>query len=251
MNLFQKIMRLPGRISALEGQVHRLQCAMDFIATSPNNAWLYANRMERMDANIPIFDEVRRRFHSVRYEFAASYVANKNVADIACGTGYGSHLLSEKGSAAKVTGIDIDAAAIDYAREKYGNKSVNFTCTAGDSTGFTDGSFDIITSFETIEHVANPREFLSEFKRMLKQHGRLIISTPNGWDDDNNPYHLQHFDFSQFKSVLEAFFQVEAIYNQNSGSMWSYNHRQKAGITLSTSENIHLAECFIAVCKKV
>lgn len=57
-----------------------------------------------------------------------------------------------------------------------------------------DASFDIIISFETLEHVENPESVLNEFYRLLSPGGRLITSVPNDWSDesgeDPNPFHF-------------------------------------------------------------
>ena len=53
--------------------------------------------------------------------------------------------------------------------------------------------FDVIVSFETIEHVDNGEKVFSEFNRVLKDNGLLIISTPNKnisiQNNINNPFH--------------------------------------------------------------
>lgn len=54
---------------------------------------------ERMDALLPVFDDLRRRFHVERYEFAARLADGRDVLDCACGTGYGTWLLKTKGGA--------------------------------------------------------------------------------------------------------------------------------------------------------
>src|SRR5262245_31216724 len=90
--------------------------------------------------------------HWHRYHFAASLVAGREVLDVACGEGYGSALLAR--SAAQVTGADIAPAAISHARGRYAGQPNLAFCEADCAAlPFADGSFDVVVSFETIEHI--------------------------------------------------------------------------------------------------
>src|ERR1700731_1170167 len=69
--------------------------------------------------------------HVARYAFARRYADGKRVLDAGCGTGYGSAELAQ--SAAAVTGVDISADAIEYARASYPIPGLQFlesSCTA-------------------------------------------------------------------------------------------------------------------------
>lgn len=114
--------------------------------------------------------------HRMRYTFAADYVRGKSVLDIACGTGYGSRMLLD-GGAASVTGVDVSNDAIRFARDRFGDDRIRFL--VGDAERFRDGEYDVIVSFETLEHLGDRRAFLSNLNAMLARDGRLILSTPN------------------------------------------------------------------------
>ena len=117
--------------------------------------------------------------HMNRYIFASDLVKNKKVLDAACGTGYGTALLAQ--SAERVFGIDISKEAISYAESNYSAKNVNFAVANIEKLPFESDFFDVVVSFETIEHVDTQKQekFLSEVKRILKKDGIFIISTPN------------------------------------------------------------------------
>lgn len=117
--------------------------------------------------------------HYQRYQFAKYLVENKTVLDVACGEGYGSSLLAE--NASKVVGMDIDKLVIAKANEKYGNSKLSFVEGNITQIPFEDNAFDVIISYETIEHVSEKIQkiFLSEIVRVLKQDGLLVMSTPN------------------------------------------------------------------------
>ena len=211
--------------------------------------WLEQNRLERMDATVEIFDPKRREFHLDRYRFAAERVPGRQVLDCACGTGYGVRLLREQGLAAQVIGVDIAVASIKYAWKHHGVSSAMYLCASGDRLPLADASVDVVTSFETIEHVSDDGFLVEEFYRVLRPDGQLIVSTPNQWPLANTPHHVREYDRESFVSVLDSKFHCCEFYNQNSGSDTPLNHGQTRGIVATTLENEHLAECFIAVCR--
>jgi len=213
--------------------------------------WLIDNRLERMDASDKkIFEPTRADFHLDRYEFAKKYVADKIVGDIACGTGYGTEILAHN-KAEKVIGVDISLDAINYAKRYHKLENNDFICSSAHATPLKDNELDILVSFETLEHLENEDELLSEFQRILKKDGILIISTPNDWGvNELSPHHVRSYDYFVLLETLNKYFIVEQLYNQNSGTPnRKENNGQPRGIVQTTQNNHKLAECFIAVCK--
>src|SRR3989344_1791927 len=96
--------------------------------------------------------------HIERYLFASDFVVGKKVLDIACGSGYGSDFLLKKG-AASVTGVDVSAQAVDHAQQNYKSEHLSFVVFDAEKY-LSEEKYDIIVSFETIEHV-------SDFKKVL------------------------------------------------------------------------------------
>lgn len=238
------------KILELEKRLSRQEELLNMIVSDESSLWLYQNREERMDATASCFDEKRRQFHLQRYRFACSYVNDRTVVDVACGTGYGSRLLREEGRAKSVTGIDIDQGAIIYADRKHKVDGVVFKVASADHTEEQSGLYDAVISFETIEHVPDDRAMLDEFARILKPGGLLVCSTPNGWPVDISQHHLRTYDMDAISEVLGRKFVVEKFYNQNSGSDFIYNHKQPAGIVETDKSNYKNAECYIVVCRR-
>ncbi len=232
----------------LEEKYNRLRA----VSRTKWHSWIKTNACERMDAirAWDIFEESRWRFHLARYRFACSYTEGKRVGDIACGTGYGSEILFKRGAAKSVVGVDLAEDAVTYARKFHADGYIEYIASSGDATGLKDEAFDLLTSFETLEHLPDGKALLAEFYRLLKPDGTLIISTPNDWPLDDNPHHCAEYDFDGFIQALEPWFEVLEVYNQNSGGGSPNNHDQPAGIVETTLRNRDLAECFIAVCKK-
>ena len=109
---------------------------------------VYEERMDPQKSESGVFWE-----HVFRYQFAAGYVSNRTVLDVACGYGYGTAGLIAAG-AKSAFGLDSAPAACRRAKEQYGvDAAVGDAC----SLRFPDGSFDVVVSFETIEHVRQRR----------------------------------------------------------------------------------------------
>ncbi len=162
-----------------------------------------------------IYDE-----HIYRYIFASGLAENKVVLDVACGTGYGTRHLAEKGSG-KVVGVDISAEAVDYARERFGkDNKASFVCANATRLPFGDNAFDMIVSFETIEHIRQHGKFLAECRRVLKENGLLICSTPNRrifspkLVKPINTFHVKEFWPGEFHHLLRRYFADITLYGQ-------------------------------------
>jgi 2-polyprenyl-3-methyl-5-hydroxy-6-metoxy-1,4-benzoquinol methylase len=142
--------------------------------------------------------------HMVRYAFTSDFIKGKKVLDITCGSGYGSQFMALQG-AEKVVGVDIDANSIEHARKYYQHPKVSYIeSDAHNVSELEDASFDIVISFETIEHLQFPRDFLLELRRLLKPDGQLIISCPNDYRSSPwiSQYHIHKFRFTEFRDII-------------------------------------------------
>lgn len=155
--------------------------------------------------------------HVHRYLSVASLCRGKAVLDAACGEGYGSRILAS--FALKVDGVDIDAGTIGAAQQKYPLDNLRFAQADLCALPFEMDQFDVICSFETIEHIADPFAALAEFRRVLKPGGLLIISTPdktiyNQSLAEPNSFHVREFERDEFLDVLKARFSHVESYGQ-------------------------------------
>lgn len=177
-------------------------------------AWLIENRGERHDATLPMLPRERTELHLRRYELARDVLRNtagRSVADLASGTGYGAQMLADQPELTYV-GLDIDARAVDYATRRFGNAHRDFRCASVTDTGLPDASFDLVASFETIEHVENTQAIVSEYSRVIRENGVLIVSTPNRLGP--TPFHVHDFDFPQLAAALEPHFEIQDLIGQ-------------------------------------
>jgi ubiquinone/menaquinone biosynthesis C-methylase UbiE len=142
------------------------------------------------------------RQHILRYAFASTYVTGKKVLDIACGAGYGSSYLAGCG-AVMVVGVDISESALTYACNHYMRDNLHFLQGDAVRLPFEDSEFDVIVSFETIEHIVQFQEYVKEMKRVLTPRGIFICSTPHIKYTRHPVYHVKEFSPEEFFSLLE------------------------------------------------
>ena len=164
--------------------------------------------MERLDfSNNTAYSAVEASIHLNRYAFAKPFCQGARVLDAACGQGYGSYLIKTWG-AREVVGIDIDADTIRRASQLFKQDGLRYQQHSVENLPFEDHSFDVIVSFETIEHIDHPEKFLLEIKRVLKPGGTVVISCPNDnyyYENDcaKNPFHKRAYTFFEFKEMAE------------------------------------------------
>jgi SAM-dependent methyltransferase len=98
------------------------------------------------------------------------------VLDIACGEGDLAKFISDRG--ARVWGADLSPADIHKGFPRNCGSNVIYVAADAGRLPFTDATFDWVLSFDTLEVIPNDRPALSEFVRVLKRGGTLLISVP-------------------------------------------------------------------------
>ena len=103
-------------------------------------------------------------------------LAGKSALDVGCGAGLFAEPLARLG--AEVTAIDAAAELIEAAKAHAAGQglAIDYRHAAVEDIG---GSFDLVTSMEVIEHVADPQAFLKSLSARLAPGGLLVLSTPN------------------------------------------------------------------------
>ncbi len=139
--------------------------------------------------------------HFRRYETALNYVKDKRVLDIACGTGYGTQMLA-LGGAKSVVGVDVSQESVRYAQQTYQAPGVEFICANAEQFECLD-PFETIISFETLEHLLHPDQFLQRLHRLLVPQGTLLLSVPLGETRHLDPYHLHAFQQEEVFALLD------------------------------------------------
>ncbi len=199
--------------------------------------------------------------HVHRYVFARELVAGRCVLDAACGEGYGSALLAE--TASRVVGVDVSPQAIEHASERYRAANLEFHQADCLALPFPDDEFDCVVSFETLEHLENHEGLLTEFRRVLRPGGFLLISTPDkaiytDQQGNRNEFHVAELYRDEFEALLGRHFAAHRLWGQKllfQSSIWSLQpapgvslHQESATSVSTSPRPQHEAVYLLALC---
>ena len=143
-----------------------------------------------------------------RYINVLEFVRDKRVLDCASGVGWGSYIMAKAG-AKEVVGVDLSNEAITTAKKYYNLETISYF--EENIYNLKDNKkFDVITSFETLEHVEDPLKFLNTLSDLSHNDTIFFLSTPNGYSfksfDElpHNPYHKTEFTKEDLYKLLET-----------------------------------------------
>jgi 2-polyprenyl-6-hydroxyphenyl methylase/3-demethylubiquinone-9 3-methyltransferase len=104
-------------------------------------------------------------------------LAGKTALDVGCGAGLLCEPLARLGG--EVTGVDAAAANVEAAAAHSEGAGLDIRYMAGELAALGLGEFDLVTSLEVVEHVADKPAFLAQLARHLAPDGLMVLSTPN------------------------------------------------------------------------
>jgi 2-polyprenyl-3-methyl-5-hydroxy-6-metoxy-1,4-benzoquinol methylase len=147
----------------------------------------------------------------------ARYQDAGKVLDIGCGPGFFLEAAQTKGY--DVFGIDPSEYIVKVAREKFGEKIRQGVIESAD---YPQESFDLVTAFDTFEHVYHPLEWLEASQRILKKGGLLAITTPNPesmlskisgrkWVSYKLPEHVYYWAPATIRQILKNGWEILEI----------------------------------------
>jgi SAM-dependent methyltransferase len=182
--------------------------------------------------------------HIARYAFATRLAHGKRVLDVGCGSGYGT---------AELARVATLAVGVDLAADASGAPMVQASAT---SLPFSPRSFDLITAFEVIEHLHDWPGMLAEARRVMRDDGVFLVSTPNksSYAESRaaagpNPFHVHEFEYVEFHAALQAVFPAVSIYLQNRVEAFAFS---EPAFTLETAPAPagapEHAQFFLAIC---
>ncbi len=143
--------------------------------------------------------------HLARYNWAKTLCEGESVLDASCGSGYGTSILSERARLCR--GVDISKEAVDYAGKRFGSDKVEFSVRdLSKGWEYPLDNYDVIVSFETIEHIENPRVFLENVKNRFQK--KFIFSIPL-----NNPseFHKEEYTLKEAVVMMHTIFDNKNI----------------------------------------
>ena len=195
--------------------------------------------------------------HLARYVYARGFCSHKRVLDTGCGVGYGCCHLAE--TAHSVVGIDNDIGAIRYARGHHSRLNVEYLVGDCQALPFQSETFDVVTSFELIEHLPDVEGYLAEVQRVLKPQGVFVVSTPNRpvyaehRRGDANPFHIREWDFNEFASLLRRYFRFVQVFGEShlpSVGILAPAKSAKLSAVLDARPAVEAADYFVCVCSQ-
>jgi 2-polyprenyl-3-methyl-5-hydroxy-6-metoxy-1,4-benzoquinol methylase len=129
---------------------------------------------QRRSSDASIIRKIRLRNSRSQVELIKQYKNGTYLLDIGCGEGF--FLFSASRSGYTTKGIELSQDAAEYARREFG---LDVEAKTFEGLRFPENHFDIITLWQVLEHVPNPRMILKEVYRILKPEGLLALSTPD------------------------------------------------------------------------
>ena len=151
-------------------------------------------------------DVVMGLYHRYSYEVAARTLGpDDRVLDIGFGEGYASAILP-----GAYVGVELDPDLVAHARARYAGRFETY-----DGRHLPDGPFDLVVSFQVIEHVHDVDSWLTEIARVAR---RAMFATPNRihrvheGERPWNRYHVREFSAEELQRLLERHFGDVAVY---------------------------------------
>ena len=149
-----------------------------------------------------------------RIDWMADEARGPRILDVGCSEGILEVLLARRGL--EVTGVDINADALDFARGLLAEEPdevrerVELVHGTAEETGLSPGSFDTVVLGETLEHVHDPAALLDESLRPLREGGQVVITTPFGYHPHED--HHQTFCLSDFIALMRPRCALDTLY---------------------------------------
>ena len=148
-----------------------------------------------------------KRYHDILDEFEI-YRKNNNLLDIGCGIGY--FLEEAKKRGWNTYGTEFTERAIEICK----GKGIQMYSGVLNPDNYQDTTFDVITSFEVLEHINNPSEEISSIRKILRKGGLFFFTTPNfnsllryflkeNWNVIAYPEHLSYYTPKTIKRLLK------------------------------------------------
>ncbi len=190
---------------------------------------------ERLHAEDALFGIDLLR-HRAAYQAALDHayaVATPRILELGSGTGYGTAELAEAlaarfGTADRgVVGVD-RVAPLDVGRRspaQFLRADLNALPLRGDD-------FDLVLSFQVIEHLPDPTRYVDALANHLREDGTSLVTTPNAaFSDGENPFHVREYEAQDLHDLLAArFHDVEMLGVSARGEALAYHEARLARI---------------------
>lgn len=159
---------------------------------------------ERLDDDHALYGPDLAR-HRSAYLYAIQCAQAKSagfgrILDLGCGNGYGSAELAD--ACGSVVALDRIAPDQQHRRD-----SLQYVRADLAGVPLARRSFDLVVSFQVIEHLDDPSVYLDAIAASMRSDGTALITTPNLVQSDGvNPFHVHEYEASELKKLLERHF---------------------------------------------
>jgi 2-polyprenyl-3-methyl-5-hydroxy-6-metoxy-1,4-benzoquinol methylase len=148
------------------------------------------------------YDEARAL---AAYRYALTLARDRSLLDAGCGEGFGTVTLTTVARA--VVGMDYSADAVAVCRRTWERPNLRFVQHDLTDLEAYPERFDLIVSFQVLEHLVDPRPFLTGLRAHLASGGRLLLTTPNRLTSfSENPYHVREYSAAELRELLAGVF---------------------------------------------
>ena len=170
------------------------------------------------------------------YYLAKPYIKGE-MLEVGCGEGRGVGLLAPL--AENYTAIDKIQGVINELKNQYPNYQF-IQDNIPPFSGIADNTYDVIVSFQVIEHIKNDRLYLEELKRVLKPGGKALITTPNiKLTLTRNPWHIREYTASELTDLASSIFsKVQMKGVAGNEKVMEYHSKNKASVAKITRFDI-------------
>jgi SAM-dependent methyltransferase len=151
---------------------------------------------------------IRSFLQRVVRELKGSEGETLHILDVGCGTGANLEMLAEFGDA---EGVDVSSEALSFCK---GRGLERVKLGEAEALPYEDGSFDLVTGLDVVEHLDDDLAGLDEMRRVLRTNGRALMFVPAfmflwGVQDDIS-HHRRRYTLKELKQVVtKAGFEVE------------------------------------------
>lgn len=154
--------------------------------------------------------------HLFAYRVAERFLVENEIAvDVGSGDGYGVRFLA--GHGARAIGVDRDSGAVTNA-DSDPSVRCSFLQADGHAIPLRSGIASLVTSMQVLEHLDRPEEYVAEIRRILRDTGTAVISTPYKdsaafrFQPEISPYHVQEYEPEGLRALLVPHFRKVRIH---------------------------------------
>lgn len=185
-------------------------CSFVFILAIPSELELQEYYGMYSYSQNPYLSPITIKRYNELLNYFEQYRHLNRILDVGCGVGF--FLVEAKKRGWEVYGTEYSSAGIERCKEK------NIFVKEGvlKASDFDYKQFDVITSFEVIEHINNPKDEMTEISKLLRSGGLLYVTTPNfnsisrnllkdKWAMIHYPGHLSYYTPNTLKRLMVNF----------------------------------------------